>query len=143
MQLRVALSAAAVAAAVAACGGSSSSSRSTSTTTGAGRPGPPAPLRGKLVGANHAPKVNVNWPYTVTVTDASGHPVSGTVDIEFTFAGQVVGHDKPPTHPLKNGRWHDNLKFPPQAVGEPIALQAVVHSPKGSIALVWAVTVGK
>jgi hypothetical protein len=143
MPVRIALAAAGVAVTVAACGGSSSTSTSTSSTTRAARPSPPAPIRGKLVGANHSPKVNVNWPYTVTVTDASGHPLNGTVDIEFTFAGQIVGRDTPPTHPVKNGRWHDNLKFPPQAAGEPIALQAVVHTPKGSIALVWPVTVKK
>lgn len=127
-----------LAGALAACGGGSSASRST-TTSHSMPPQPASTIRGKLVGANHAPKVNVNWPYTVTVTDAAGHPLSGTVTIQFTFAGQVVGHDTPPTHPLRNGRWHDNLKFPPQSLGEPISLQAVVHTPQGSTTLDWPV----
>jgi hypothetical protein len=135
-----ALATVAIAVAVTACGGSSTTSRSpTRTSTPAPAPAPAAVI-GKLVGANHSPKVGVNWPYTVTVTDSSGHPLNGTVDIEFTFAGQVVGHDTPPTHPIKDGHWHDNLKFPPQSVGEPIALQAVAHTAKGSITLRWPVT---
>jgi hypothetical protein len=92
------------------------------------------------VGANHSPKINRNWPYAVSVTDAAGHPLDGTVTIEFTFGGQVVGRDTPPTHQLKNGGWRDNLRFPPAALGEPIDLQAVVHTQLGSITLDWPVT---
>ena len=131
------LSIGALAGALAACGGGSSTSSSTSSSHSP--PQPASAIRGKLVGANHAPKVNVNWPYTVTVTDADGHPLNGTVTIQFTFAGQVVGRDTPPTHPLRNGRWHDNLKFPPQSLGQPISLQAVVRTPRGSITLDWPV----
>ncbi len=126
----------ALAGALAACGGASTSNSTTGTHSS---PQPASSIRGKLVGANHAPRINVKWPYTVTVTDAAGHPLNGTVTIQFTFAGQVVGHDTPPTHPLRNGRWHDNLKFPPQSLGEPISLQAVVHTPQGSITLAWPV----
>jgi hypothetical protein len=43
------------------------------------------------------------WRYVLKVTDASGRPLSGTVDVEFGFGGQVVGHDTPPVHPLKRG----------------------------------------
>jgi hypothetical protein len=99
------------------------------------------PVHGRLAGENHAPKVNQTWRYSVTVTDASGHPLAGTVDIEFTFGGQVVGHDTPPTHPVVDGRWHDSLKFPAQAVGEPLSVQAVVHTRLGSITLDWPIEV--
>jgi hypothetical protein len=99
------------------------------------------PVRGTLRGENHAPKVNRAWRYSVTVTDASGHPLNGTVDIEFAFGGQVVGHDTPPSHPIVNGRWHDSLKFPADAVGQPLSVQAVVHTASGSITLDWAITV--
>jgi hypothetical protein len=97
------------------------------------------PVHGTLVGPNHSPKISVNWPVTITVADAAGHPLDGTVTINFTFAGQVVGHDTPPTHALKNGRFRENLKFPPQSLGEPISMQAVVHTGKGSITLTWPV----
>ncbi len=136
------VAAAAIALALTACGGSNSkSSSATLSATGTGHSSPaPTPVHGRLVGANHSPTVGVNWPYTVTVTDAAGHPLNGTVTIEFTFGGQVVGRDTPPTHPLTNGRWHDNLKFPAAALGEPIDLQAVVHTHLGSITVDWPVT---
>jgi hypothetical protein len=112
---------------------SSNSGGTASVTTG--------PVRGTLHGANHAPKAGKPWPYSVTVADAAGHPLSGTVDIQFAFGGQVVGRDRPPTHPFKNGRWHDNLQFPAQAVGFPLTFQAVVHTRLGSITLDWPVRV--
>jgi hypothetical protein len=99
------------------------------------------PVRATLHAVNHTPIVNKNWPYSVVVTDAAGQALSGTVDVEFVFAGQVVGRDTPPTHPLKNGRWSDNLQFPAAAVGEPLTFQVVVHTRQGSITLDWPVTV--
>jgi hypothetical protein len=85
--------------------------------------------------------VNKPWHYSVRVTDPAGHPLSGTVDIEFAFAGQVVGHDTPPTHPVRAGNWHDNLQFPAQALGQPLTFQAVVHTASGSITLDWPIKV--
>ncbi len=73
--------------------------------------------------------------------DAHGKPVDGTVDIQFVFGGQVVGRDTPPTHPLKNGVWQDNLKFPAQATGINLSFQVVVHTSIGSKTLDWAVKV--
>jgi hypothetical protein len=137
---------------VAACG-SGSSSTTTSTTTHLTTTAPTpqggtasvttGAVRGKLVGQNHAPTVGKKWPYSVTVTNASGSPLNGTVDIEFVFAGQVVGRDTPPTHPVMNGRWHDLLKFPRTAVGQPLMFQAVVHTSAGSITLDWPIRVKK
>jgi hypothetical protein len=98
------------------------------------------PVHGTLVGQNHAPIVNILWPYAVHVTDATAHPLSGSVEIEFVFGDQVVGRDTPPTHPIRNGRWQDKLTFPPQATGEPLTFRAVVHTRLGSITLDWAVT---
>lgn len=142
---------------VTACGGVSHSSSSTtsiasssSATTGAssttsttsGRSAVTAgPLHAVLHGANHAPKLGRPWSYSVTVTDAVGHPLSGTVDIEFTFGGQVVGHDTPPTHPVRNGTWHDTLTFPAAAVGQQLMFRAVVHASLGSVTLDWPIVV--
>ena len=135
---------------LAACGSSSSSSSATSTTTttktassatGGSASVTSGPVRGTLVGANHTPIANKKWPYSVTVSNAAGQPLSGTVDIQFLFAGQVVGRDTPPTHPVRNGRWHDQLTFPPAAVGQPLTFRAVVHTQDGSVTLDWPVTV--
>jgi hypothetical protein len=98
------------------------------------------PMRATLVGENHAPKVNQPWSYSVTVTDASGHSMSGTVDIEFALSGTVVGHDKPPTDPI-TGNLHHTLKFPAAAVGVPLEVQAIVHTTLGSLTLDWPITV--
>jgi hypothetical protein len=100
-------------------------------------------VRGALRGENHAPKVKQSWRYSVVVSDAAGHPLSGTVDIEFAFAGQVVGRDTPPTHPVVDGHWDDTIEFPADAIGMPLSLQAVVHTRLGSITLDWPVTVSR
>jgi hypothetical protein len=147
--IRSALGLVAAAGALAACGGSSSTSTTaarSSTTSSAGTSGAPTsqvttgPVRGKLVGDNHAPKLKANWFYTVTVTDASGHPLPGTVLTEFTLGGQVEGRETPPTHKLSGGRLRDRINFPPPSLGVPLAVQTVVHTPKGSITLSWPVT---
>jgi hypothetical protein len=99
------------------------------------------PVRATLQAANHNPASNKPWPYSVRVTDASGHPLSGSVRIEFTFGGQVVGTDHPPVHPIKNGLWHDSLTYPPQAAGHPLVFEAVVTTSAGSVKLGWPVMV--
>jgi len=119
---------------LAACGGAGSkttSSTQSSTAPSSGssqQSGTPSsittgPVRGRL-----------------TVTDASGHPLPGAVVTEFTFGGQVVGRETPPTHNLSGGRLRDTITFPPASLGEPIALQTVVHTRLGSITLAWPVT---
>jgi hypothetical protein len=97
-------------------------------------------LRATLSGANHKPKVNQPWRYAIKLNNATGQPLSGTVEIEFLFAGQIVAHDKPPTHPITNGLWQSTLKLPPSALGYPLTLRAIAHTPAGSITLNWPIT---
>ena len=132
-----------------ACGGKSkttttktrtATTRTTTTTTPTSSVST-GPVHGGLTAENHGPVVNKDWRYSLTVTDAAGHPLSGTVDIEFMFSGAVVGRDTPPTHPVTNGRWHDTVRFPADAVGEPLTFRAVVHTHRGSITLDWPITV--
>ncbi len=167
--LLAAASVAALAVSISACGSSSSSSSpstthsrtasaSTSSTssapvTASGKSAPASragtssvqsgPVYGELVAVNHSPTVNKPWAYSVKVTNAAGRPLSGTVAIEFTFGGEVVGHDTPPVHPVRNGLWHDTLEFPAQSEGEPLSVQAVVHTSAGSVTLDWPITVVK
>lgn len=150
-----------VSAVAAGCGGGGSGASSTAsqtsstatTRTTAARPGTrpkragvaasvkSGPVRGRLRGANHAPTVNRPWLYSVHVTDAHGRPLSGIVDIQFAFGGQVVGRDTPPSHPITHGTWRDTLKFPASAIGAPLSFRAVVHTRAGSITLGWPITV--
>jgi len=141
-----------LAASLGACG-SSSSSGSPATTTPAktsttvdgsgGAAVSTGAVHASFQGAGHNPAVKQSWPYSVHVTDASGHPLSGTVKIQFSFGGQVVGTDHPPVHPVKHGSWHDTLTFPAESVGYPLILQAVVHTGAGSVTLSWPITVHK
>jgi hypothetical protein len=98
-------------------------------------------LRATLSGQNHTPTVNQPWRYAVTVSNAAGQPLSGTVAIEFLFAGQIVARDKPPTHPLANGLWQSTLKLPTTSVGYPLVMRAIAHTPAGSVTLNWPITV--
>jgi hypothetical protein len=130
------------------CGGKSKTTTTkthpattTSTTTTPTSSVSTGPVHGRLTAENHAPVVNKDWHYSLTVTDSGGHPLSGTVDIEFVFSGEVVGRDTPPTHPVTNGRWHDTVRFPADAVGEPLTFRAVVHTHLGTITLDWPITV--
>ncbi len=99
------------------------------------------PVHGSLRANNRAPQVNKPWSYAIKVTNPAGQPLSGTVDIQFVFGGQVVGRDTPPTHPVKNGTWHDSLKFPAPAIGMALTFRAVVRTALGSVILDWPVTV--
>ena len=120
---------------------SSTKSHTTSTPSGPTSSVTTGPVHATFTAQNHAPTVGVLWPYSVRVTDASGTPVSGTVRIEFTFAGSVVGHDTPPVHPVKDGHWQDRLTFPAAAVGQPLTVQSVVHTAQGSVTLNWSIKV--
>jgi len=144
-KLTAVMTAATLLVAVAACGSSSQSkpattSSTTATSAGGGASDTTGAVHATFHGADHAPKVGKPWPYSVRVTDASGHPLSGTVKIQFTFGGQVVGTDHPPVHPVRNGVWQDRLTFPKAATGQPVTLQAVVHTSAGSATLNWPVT---
>ena len=99
------------------------------------------PVHGTLRALNHAPKVNKSWSYSVRVTDASGTPLSGTVEIQFIYGDQVVGRDTPPTHPVKGGGWRDRITFPAPSIGMPLTFRAVVHTRLGTITLDWPVKV--
>lgn len=134
-----------------ACGGSTTTitrspltqGSTTSRPTGGASSVTTGPVHATLTGQNHRPVAKKKWIYTLTVTDAQGHGLPAKIDTEFALQGSVVGHDTPPTHSLKNGRYKEALKFPPTSVGYPLALQVVVHTRLGSVTLDWPVTVHK
>ena len=96
-------------------------------------------MRASFHGENHTPTINKKWHYSVLATDTSGRPLSGTVDTEFVYGGQVVGRETPPTHPLRNGRLNDDVTFPPQSLGIQLSVRVVVHTRLGTVTLDWPV----
>jgi len=151
---------ASLALALSACGGSKSSPTTTAraqtstATTSAAQTGTsqrtstqtsPSPATGQIearfTGESHSPKANKSWSYTVSARDAHGHPLSGSVQTEFTFAGQVVGRETPPVHQLTNGVLRDVVTFPSTAIGQPLAVQVVIHTGAGTKTLTWPVQV--
>jgi hypothetical protein len=116
----------------------------TTQTAGTSAATPPAaittgPIHATLHAQSHRPVIKKNWSYTVSASDASGHPLSGTVFSQFLVAGQLVGHETPPTHRLKNGHLHDVIVFPPQSAGVPVTFETVIHTRLGSVTLGWTV----
>lgn len=98
-------------------------------------------IHAKITGANHHPVVGKNWTYSVTVTNAKGKKLSGTETTHYLFDGSVVGTEKPQNVHFKNGRYHDTIQFPATAVGEPLAVEAVVKTKDGSGQAMWSITV--
>jgi hypothetical protein len=98
-------------------------------------------IRASIHGQNHTPVAGKPWSYSITVTDAAGKPLSGSVSIEFLFSGQVVGHDTPATQPLRRGHLRATLTFPTRSIGIPLDVGALIHTQQGSAKLTWPVRV--
>jgi hypothetical protein len=110
---------------------------SKSTTTTAALKGP---LQATLTGENHNPKIGTLWAYTVTAKDATGKPLSGTIETEFAYGGAVVGKESPFTHKFSNGSITNKVTFPKRANGVTgLQLQVVVITSIGSKTLDWTV----
>jgi len=102
------------------------------------------PVHGRIVGQNYYPVAGRHWTFKVTVTDRHGRPLSGTLDVQFTYNGSVVGYDTPKVDPFHNGHWGEYLIFPvnrPEVGLHGFAVQVVVHTRDGSITLVWPILV--
>jgi hypothetical protein len=96
-----------------------------------------------LTADNHTPAINQYWHYSVEATDSGGHALSGTVDTQFVYNGQVVGHEAPPTHPLTDGRLDDKVTYPAPALAVQLTFEVVVHTSLGSVTLDWPVKAAK
>jgi hypothetical protein len=103
--------------------------------------GSSGPLTATLKPSTHTPKINVNWPITVTAT-LKGKPAHATAEYEFLFAGQVVGTQYPYNnkHFSFTGHYHDDLVFPAPSVGQPLTLRVVIKASGRTVNLNWAVT---
>jgi hypothetical protein len=133
-------------------GGSAPTATSSARTTAPVPTVPPLPsptvsgssggLSASLHADNHAPKAAKLWYYSVRAVDSGGHALSGTVDTEFVFGGQVVGREAPPTHPLKSGLLdRDGVTYPARSIGIPLTFRVVIHTDLGTVTLNWPVQV--
>ena len=103
--------------------------------------GTSGPLKATLAPSTHTPKVNQNWPITVTAT-LSGKPAHATAEYEFLFSGQVVSYQYPYNnkHFGFTGHYSDKLVFPAQSVGEPLTLRIVIRASGHTVNLNWSIT---
>jgi hypothetical protein len=97
------------------------------------------PLQATLVGEDHDPTIKVKWAYTVTATDAKGHPLSGTIETEFAYGGSVVGKEAPFKHTFTDGKITNQVTFPAESLGVSLQLQVVVITSIGTKTLDWSV----
>lgn len=99
------------------------------------------PLTATLAPSTHTPKINKNWPITVTAT-VKGKPAHATAAYEFLFAGMVVQTEYPynKKHFSFTGHFSDNLVFPAASVGQPLTLRVVIKASGHTVNLNWAVS---
>ncbi len=139
-----------VALALAACGSSSSSSSaaspsttassSTSASGGASAPST-AGLVATLQAPGHSPKVNANWPITVTLTK-DGKPARGHISYAFLLGGQVVStRSVGKESPNFVGTFHDTINWPADSVGQSLTFRVIVQTAYGTKNLDYAVKV--
>lgn len=115
----------------------------TTTTRSRTAPAFTPPVHVVLTGPNHAPVVDADWSYTVTVSDAHGRRLSGTETTQYLFNGAVVGIEKPQNVPFTNGVYHDTIQFPKASLGYPLVVRAVVHTSIGTGHADWPIKVKK
>lgn len=93
-----------------------------------------APITVTITAANHAPKVNVPWAYSVKVTDGSGKtvaaklsmvvidPIGGVHPVEFFKKKTFV------TNVAIKGVFSDKIVWPPASVGYVLKLRATAKA---------------
>jgi hypothetical protein len=96
-------------------------------------------MKATLRAENHTPTIGIKWEYVVEATDGHGRPLTGTVATQFLFGGSVVGHESPPSHPLRHGRLVDKVTYTPPSNGIHLVFEVVVTTPLGKVTLDWPV----
>jgi hypothetical protein len=107
----------------------------------------PKTFKATLSAPTHAPKINVHWPYQVTVTDLKGKPLAATLSLAVV---DPVGGVHPVQYgsstkyitnvPIK-GTFRNYVIWPPaSAVGLALKFRATLKSAKGKAVLIYLVT---
>jgi hypothetical protein len=124
----------------AACGASSGATTASTTKPTASSA---LPFKATFSAPSHHPVVNKNWPITVIVTDPSGKRIAATLQMNVLLGSLQVGQIDNGRIYHFVGRHHENITWPPSAVGHPLTLQAVVKAKGKTKKLLWAVSVVK
>jgi hypothetical protein len=107
----------------------------------------PKTFKSSLTAPTHAPKINVHWPYQVTVTDLKGKPLAATLSL-------VVVDPVGGVHPVQYGSskkyitnvpikgvFRNYVIWPPAAaVGLALKFRATLKTAKGKAVLIYLVT---
>jgi hypothetical protein len=101
----------------------------------------------KLTAPGHTPKARKRWPVKIVVKTAGGKPISGTVQYNFLFGGQVVQVRSCLDHgntPCKfRGTYRDVLHFPARSIGYNLTLRFIVKTRFGTKNIDYAIKVVK
>jgi hypothetical protein len=108
----------------------------------------PKTFKASVTAPTHAPKINIHWPYQVTVTDLKGKPLAATLSLVVV---DPVGGVHPVQYsysktknvtnvPIK-GTFRDYIIWPPaSAVGLALKFRATLKTAKGKAVLIYLVT---
>lgn len=98
-----------------------------------------APFVAKLSAPGHHPKANKPWPITITAKTYSGKKLSGRVQYEFVFNGQVVSRQS--NYRFKNGIFRDTITWPKRSVGINLVFRPVITTRRGVVRISYGVKV--
>jgi hypothetical protein len=102
-------------------------------------------VRVSISSPTHHPKVNVGWPVTITVTNAAGIPVAGTLTMDVLFMGAAVGKiDNGAVYHFV-GSWQEPrgnaITWPAESKGEPLTFEVIVKAKGETVRKSWAIDV--
>lgn len=98
-----------------------------------------APFRAHLYASGHHPRANTSWRVTITARSNNGKKLSGRVQYEFVFGGQVVSRSA--TYRFRNGVYRDVIKWPKRSIGYNLVFRPVVTTSRGTVRLPYGVKV--
>jgi hypothetical protein len=96
--------------------------------------GAAVPFRALLKTPSTQPRVNVDWHYSVRVTDRTGHPIRATITAQIvdTFGGVHAVQYDGTTRNIVNrpfrGTFRDYLTFPPESRGFTLTLKLTIKA---------------
>jgi hypothetical protein len=102
----------------------------------------PASAARRLYAPTHRPKAGMRWPIRITVRDARGHAVRGTVRYAFLYQGEVVLRQDPKVDRTFVGVFRDrHLAWSKRTIGLALTFRAVVDTRLGQANLDYPVKV--